>query len=104
MKEVKAYKDDSHGIRCELVDTAMPSPKADQVLIKVIVSGTNPKDWKIPVLMPNFDGSNSGDDIAGYIHSVGGDVTEFHKGDRVAAFHQMVTDNGPFSPHPRKSF
>jgi NADPH2:quinone reductase len=26
-------------------DAPIPEPKADQVVIKVIVSGSNPKDW-----------------------------------------------------------
>lgn len=34
-----------------------------------------------------------GDDVAGIIHEVGSNVTEFKRGDRVAAFH------GPGEPH-----
>lgn len=29
----------------EVVDSPIPKPGAKQVLIKVIVSGSNPKDW-----------------------------------------------------------
>lgn len=58
-----------------------PIPKAERpndVIIKVVVSGSNPKDWKCPEWM-NVD-VNEGDDIAGFVHEVGSDVTEFKKG------------------------
>ena len=42
---------------------------------------------------------NSGDDIAGRIAKVGKNVTEFKKGDRVAAFHVMVSDHGSFAQY-----
>lgn len=32
----------------EIIDTPIPTPKDDEVVIKVIVAGTNPKDWKMP--------------------------------------------------------
>ena len=35
------------GCRTEIIESAIPSPDALQVVIKVIVSGTNPKDWKV---------------------------------------------------------
>jgi NADPH:quinone reductase-like Zn-dependent oxidoreductase len=41
MKEAIVHK----GVTVEIVDSPVPSPNADQVLIKVVVSGTNPKDW-----------------------------------------------------------
>lgn len=42
---------------------------------------------------------NSGDDIAGIVHSVGKDVYEFKAGDRVAAFHEVGTENGSFAEY-----
>jgi NADPH:quinone reductase len=42
---------------------------------------------------------NSGDDLAGVVHSVGPDVYEFKPGDRVAAFHEVGTDNGGFAEY-----
>jgi NADPH:quinone reductase-like Zn-dependent oxidoreductase len=33
----------------EIVDTPIPVPKAHEVVIKVAVAGTNPKDWKMPL-------------------------------------------------------
>lgn len=42
---------------------------------------------------------NSGDDIAGIIHSVGKDVYEFRPGDRVAALHEPGKENGSFAEY-----
>jgi NADPH2:quinone reductase len=71
----------------------------DQILIRVIVSGTNPKDWKYPLFAKGASGLNSGDDIAGYVDAIGSNVTEFHVGDRVGAFHQMGTPYGSFAEY-----
>lgn len=43
--------------------------------------------------------TNSGDDIAGIVHSVGSNVWEFKPGDRVASFHEMVTPGGSFAEY-----
>jgi NADPH2:quinone reductase len=32
----------------QIVDSPIPEPKEKDVVIKVVVSGMNPKDWKIP--------------------------------------------------------
>jgi NADPH2:quinone reductase len=37
----------------EIIDTPIPVPKDDEVVIKVIVCGSNPKDWKYPVWYVN---------------------------------------------------
>jgi NADPH2:quinone reductase len=71
-------------------DTPIPEPSAKQVLIKVVVSGSNPKDWKVPEFAASYDGPdddsimargkrgvNQGDDIAGIVEKVGKDVVEF---------------------------
>ncbi|KAJ5296341.1 uncharacterized protein N7443_007234 [Penicillium atrosanguineum] len=79
-------------------DTALPVPEPGQVLIRVVVSGTNPKDWKMPRLFAKTP-SNSGDDIAGYVESVGDGVVSFRKGEKVAAFHQMMTSGGSFAEY-----
>lgn len=42
---------------------------------------------------------NTGDDIAGIVHSVGSNVWEFKKGDRVASFHEMMTSGGSFAEY-----
>ncbi|OJK02119.1 hypothetical protein ASPACDRAFT_1886511 [Aspergillus aculeatus ATCC 16872] len=79
------------------VDTPVVQP--GQVLIKVVVSGTNPKDWKVPTWQPDAPATNQGDDIAGYVEAVGEGVPNFHKGDRVAAFHQMLTPGGSWAEY-----
>lgn len=76
-----------------IVDSPIPKPNDDQVVIKVVVSGSNPKDWKIPAWLDKK--MNTGDDIAGIVHEVGANVTEFKPGDRVFAFHEMVS-RAPF--------
>lgn len=79
------------------MDSPIPTPNDDQVLIKVIVSGCNPKDWKLPDI---FDNSfNQGDDIAGIVEKVGANVFEFKPGDRVAAFHEMRTPAGSYAEY-----
>jgi NADPH:quinone reductase len=46
----------------------IPKPSSpDHLIIKVVVSGSNPKDWKIAQML---EGHNQGDDIAGYVHEV----------------------------------
>jgi NADPH2:quinone reductase len=93
MKEAIVAK----GPKVSIHEVPIPKPKANQVLIKVIYSGSNPKDWKLPhgTNQPH----NSGDDIAGIVEAVGDNVFEFKKGDRVAAFHEMTTDHGSFAEY-----
>ena len=87
----------SPGPKVQIIDSPIPKPEADQVVIKVIVSGSNPKDWKraqtakAPL--------NTGDDIAGIVHEVGSNVLEFKPGDRVAAFHEMSAPHGSFAEY-----
>ncbi|KAF1825221.1 GroES-like protein [Dissoconium aciculare CBS 342.82] len=103
------------GPKVEIRDVPIPEPGPRQVVIKVVYSGSNPKDWKIPELAERYKGSesddpmvkfiasqpslNQGDDIAGIVHSVGADVTEFKPGDRVAAFHEMMTPGGSYAEY-----
>lgn len=70
MKEVIIFP----GPRAEIIDSPIPKPTADQIVIKVVVSGSNPKDWKVDWLP---EGLNQGDDIAGIVHEVGANITEF---------------------------
>ncbi|GFG10578.1 conserved hypothetical protein [Aspergillus udagawae] len=76
------------GPTVKFVDSPIPEPNDDQVLIKVVVSGSNPKDWKVPdlvasgVTIPGMapeikKGVNQGDDIAGIIEKVGPNIVEF---------------------------
>lgn len=63
------------GPKTELIESPVPTPNDDQVVIQVIVSGSNPKDWKRPEWLDVH--INQGDDIAGLVHAVGKNVTEF---------------------------
>jgi NADPH2:quinone reductase len=47
MKE--AIVQSQSGTDVEIVDSPIPTAAATQVVIKVAVSGTNPKDWKYPM-------------------------------------------------------
>lgn len=84
------------GPKVTINDVPIPTPSAYQVLIKVVYSGSNPKDWKRP---QHGEPYNSGDDIAGLVEAVGENVVEFRKGDRVAAFHEMMTPYGSFAEY-----
>ncbi|KAF4923489.1 Trans-enoyl reductase fsr4 [Colletotrichum viniferum] len=84
-------------ITVDIKDSPVPEPGPGELLIKVIVSGTNPKDWKLPAWVGTSH--NSGDDVAGVIEKVGSEVYEFAKGDRVAGFHVMRTEHGSFAEY-----
>ena len=77
-------------VKVKITSASIPEPSAKQVLIKVIVSGSNPKDWKVPEFAAAYNGPednsvmakskfgiNQGDDIAGIVEKVGEDVIEF---------------------------
>ena len=88
----------SAGPKVHIVDSPIPTPEPDQVVTKVVVSGSNPKDWK----RVDFLGAslNTGDDIARLVHSVGSNVIEFKPGDRVAAFHEIMAPRGSYAEYP----
>ena len=96
MREAFVDKDLAVTIR----DTDVPVPEAGQVLIRVVVSGINPKDWKIPQVWPaDRTPTNQGDDIAGYVEALGAGVVGFQKGDKVAAFHQVMKPHGSYAEY-----
>lgn len=94
MKEAFIDKNLSVTIR----DVDIPRPELGQLLIRVVVSGTNPKDWKLPRWQPE-NPMNPGDDIAGYVEAVGEGVQKFRKGDKVAAFHEMMSPHGSYAEY-----
>ncbi|KAI2601937.1 GroES-like protein [Hypoxylon sp. NC1633] len=85
------------GPKVEIIDSPIPEPDKDQILIKVEVSGSNPKDWKVG----EWRGvtTNPGDDIAGIVQQVGSNVTEFKPGDRVCAFHELMSPGGSYAEY-----
>lgn len=85
------------GLIVDIVDSPVPDVGPDDVLIKIAVTGTNPKDWKRPE-DAGYRG-NQGDDMAGTVEKVGAIVKEFHKGDRVAGFHVMMTPGGSYAEY-----
>ncbi|KAI1357769.1 GroES-like protein [Xylaria arbuscula] len=87
----------SKGPKVQIIDSPVPQPGPDQVRIKVVVSGSNPKDWKLPLWMGAT--RNEGDDIAGFVDQVGENVYEFKPGDRVGAFHEMMTPHGSYAEY-----
>ncbi|QIW98569.1 hypothetical protein AMS68_004087 [Peltaster fructicola] len=87
------------GPKVEIVDSPIPKPSKNQIITKVIYSGSNPKDWKRPENGGAKAEINQGDDISGIVHEVGENVTEFKVGDRVAAFHEMGTPGGSYAEY-----
>lgn len=90
---------DPFQFKVTIIDIDIPTPGKGQVLIKVVVSGSNPKDWKVPVYMSHIPPHNTGDDIAGIVAAVGEGVTEHKVGDRVAALHELRTPFGSFAEY-----
>ncbi|POR30911.1 Quinone oxidoreductase [Tolypocladium paradoxum] len=70
---------------------SLRKPGPNEVLIKVIATGLNPKDWK--------RGTECRDDVAGLIESVGDGVFEYNTGDRVAAFHRITEPGGGYAEY-----
>lgn len=87
-------------LKVEIHDVPIPAPGPGQILIKTFISGTNPKDWKVPkVWASHLPPLNHGDDIAGVVQTVGDGVLGFKTGDRVAAFHEMNTPHGSYAEY-----
>ncbi len=77
----------------ELRDVAKPTPKPDEVLVRVFAASINDWDWGMlqgaPFVVRMFNGLFTpkvriiGGDIAGRVEAVGGDVKAFQPGDEV---------------------
>ncbi|KAJ5247905.1 quinone oxidoreductase, partial [Penicillium chermesinum] len=81
-------------------DVSVPKPAKDQVLIRVVVAASNPKDYKH--VLSTGTAINSGDDAAGIIEDLGSSVEssgQFRRGDRVAIFHAMMTPGGTYAEY-----
>ena len=63
----------------------IPKPGPKDILVKVQAAALNPVDWKIQkygIFVEKFL-AILGTDISGDVEEIGGDVTDFKKGDRV---------------------
>jgi NADPH:quinone reductase-like Zn-dependent oxidoreductase len=100
---VRAYAVKAFG-RQELVDLPVPTPAADEVLVRVRATSINPYDWhiflgepRIARVMPDGTGlrrpklATLGCDVAGTVEAVGRDVSAFRPGDEVYA---LVREGG----------
>ncbi|GAA6043353.1 hypothetical protein JCM8097_008046 [Rhodosporidiobolus ruineniae] len=72
----------------ELVDIPVPQPQENEILVKNVAAGSNPRDWKIPLVIDNYS-AIEGRDLAGYVEAVGPGVNKFKKGDKVGGFTKM---------------
>lgn len=91
MKEAIVHPD-GHVV---LHDVAIPNPGPHEILVKVVATGINPKDYFYPIILNNPH--NTADDIAGYVEAVGDQVLGFSKGDRVVGMHKMPGPHGGFA-------
>ncbi|BGP15126.1 hypothetical protein JCM10213_006541 [Rhodosporidiobolus nylandii] len=73
-------------------DYPVPTPASGEILVKTVAVSSNPKDWKLPHYLAPYS-AVEGNDIAGYVEALGEGVTKFRKGDKVAAFTKMRTDD-----------
>ncbi|KAH8813026.1 putative quinone oxidoreductase [Xylogone sp. PMI_703] len=98
MKEIIVHP--TPELHTSIQEVPIPKPEPDEIVIKVFVAGSNVKDW-LHITALNIS-VNSGDDIAGIVHSVGDKVSsthEFAPGDRVAAFHPMLQPHGAYAEY-----
>ncbi|KAJ4349465.1 uncharacterized protein N0V89_008080 [Didymosphaeria variabile] len=92
MKELIIHE----GPRVEQINSPIPVPKDDEIVIEVVVAGCNPKDYKTYWVPKPI---NQGDDIAGVVHQVGLKVLEFRPSDRVFALHQIQAPHGAYAEY-----
>lgn len=79
----------------ELIEAPKPTPKDDEVLVKIVASSINSWDWEYltgtpyeyrlmsGIFRPKTGKQRLGADIAGTVEAVGGNVTRFQPGDDV---------------------
>lgn len=97
MKNLLVYYDPE--LTTHLEDIPIPEYGDNEILIKVIVAASNPKDWKHPAPQYFNVKVNQGDDVGGIVEAVGSKVYNFRKGDRVAGFHQMDVPRGTYAEY-----
>src|SRR5258705_9117945 len=90
MKAIRFTKYGSPDV-LQLVEVEKPTPKDNQVLVKVQAASANPLDWHrmrgAPFLVRTDEGLRKpknpklGADVAGQVEAVGKNVTQFQPGD-----------------------
>ncbi|KAJ6017428.1 quinone oxidoreductase [Penicillium sp. IBT 35674x] len=78
-------------------DGPIPTIGSDEIVVTAVIAASNPKDYKHHYATQMA--VNSGDDVAGYVISVGEEIKstrEFHIVDRVADFHRMLLPGGAY--------
>ncbi|KAJ0988919.1 hypothetical protein J5N97_007275 [Dioscorea zingiberensis] len=101
-KTMHAVRYDSYGggaAGLKHVEIPVPSPKKDEILLKVEAAALNPVDWKIqkgmlrPFLPPKFPFVPV-TDVAGEVMDVGPGVKTFKPGDKVVAMLSFLKGGG----------
>ncbi|XP_068665733.1 chloroplast envelope quinone oxidoreductase homolog [Aristolochia californica] len=101
-KVMKAVQYDGYGggvAALKHVEVPVPSPKKDEVLLKVEAATLNPADWKIQKgmirpLMPRKFPFVPASDVAGEVVEVGSRVQNFKAGDKVVAMLNLFNGGG----------
>lgn len=95
---MRAFAIDQFGEQGSLRNLPVPSPGPDELLVRVMVAGVNPVDWKI---RDGLRGARTfpwvlGCDFAGIVEAIGDDVTAYAPGDRVFG---TARRHGSFAEH-----
>jgi len=94
----------------QLQEVATPSPKDDEVLIKIHAASINSRDWRMMRANPFFirlvpggflqpKNKILGGDVAGRIEAVGRYVKQFKPGDEVFGYLPSATGRGTFAEY-----
>ncbi|XP_057447736.1 chloroplast envelope quinone oxidoreductase homolog [Lotus japonicus] len=91
MKTMHAVQYDAYGGGLKHVEVPVPTPKKNEILLRLEATSINPIDWKMqkglllrPLLPPSFPHIPCGD-VAGEVVEVGAQVKDFKVGDKVIA-------------------
>jgi len=94
----------------QLQEVAKPSPKDDEVLIKIHAASTNSRDWRLMRAHPFFirlapggflkpQNKILGADVAGRVEAIGSGVKQLKPGDDVFGYLPSATGRGTFAEY-----
>lgn len=94
----------------QLQEVEKPSPKDDELLIKIHAASINSRDWRMMRANPFFirlmpggflrpKNKIPGGDVAGRVEAVGRNVRQFKPGDEVFGYLPSATGNGTFAEY-----